>query len=215
MSNDSGPLHTRLVFIRHGESVANASLTVHGHRMCGGLTDIGRSQCARLAERLARTDELAGSILYASHFRRAKETAALIAPALGDPLVIVDEGFGEIDWGPDCDGLTWAEVVERHGAPDWDADLEAVPFPGAESIAGLRRRVAGAIDAALDRHRGELVVVCTHGGAIDVAMRHAMGINDRGGFDLYTTNTSLTGITDTGLGRWRIDRYNDAAHLFG
>jgi len=35
----------------------------------------------------------------------------------------------------------------------------------------------------------------------------------RGWFDLFTLNTSLTGLTDTGRGRWRIDRYNDAAHL--
>lgn len=213
MSSDPPPVLTRFVFIRHGESVANATQTVHGHRMCGGLTDSGRDQCARLAARLGRTGELVGCILYASHFRRARETAELIAPAVGDPEVLVDEGFGEIDWGADCDGLTWTELVERHGTPDWDADPDVSFFPGGESVAALRRRVVGAIDAAVQEHRGRLVVVCTHGGAIDVAVRHAMGVAGRNSFDLYTTNASLTGITDTGRGRWRIDRYNDAAHL--
>jgi len=215
MSSDPQPLLTRLVFVRHGESVGNATQTIHGHRVCGGLSETGREQCARLAERLVRTGELSGATLYATHFRRARETAQVIAPALGDPAVLVDERFGEIDWGADCDGLTWAEVVERHGTPDWDADPEISFFPGGESVATLRRRVVAAIDAAVEAHQGQLVVVCTHGGAIDVAVRHAMGVVGRNGFDLYTTNTSLTGITDTGRARWRIDRYNDAAHLLG
>lgn len=213
MSSDSQPVPTRLVFIRHGESVANATQTIHGPRMCGGLTDTGREQCGRLAARLARTGELAGTILLASHFRRAQETAALIAPALGDPDVIVDEGFGEIDWGVDCDGLTWTELVERHGAPDWDAGPDVAVFPGGESVATLQRRVVAAIEALVNERQGRLVTICTHGGAIDVALRYAMGVRERGGFELFTTNASLTGITANGEGRWRIDRYNDAAHL--
>jgi len=204
---------TRLVLIRHGESIANSTQTIHGPRICGGLSDVGREQCERLAERLARTGELAGGILYASQFRRAHETAKLIAPALGNPEVHIDDGFGELDWGVDCDGLTWMEILERHGAPDWDADPELSIIPGAEPIAAMHRRVTAAVDRIIDEHRGGLVVVCTHGGAIDVAVRYALGITGRGQFDLYTTNTSLTTITDTSWGRWRIERYNDAAHL--
>ncbi len=62
-------------------------------------------------------------------------------------------------------------------------------------------------------NRGGLVAICTHGGVVDVAMRVALNLPVRGWFDLFTLNTSLTGITDTGRGRWRIDRYNDTAHL--
>lgn len=213
MSSDTPPVLTRLVLIRHGESIGNATQTIHGPRMCGGLSDAGREQCERLAERLARTGELAGGILYASQFRRAQETAKLIAPAVGNPEVLIDDGFGEVDWGPDCDGLTWTEIVERYGAPDWDADPELAAVPGAESFGVLHRRVTAAIERVVDLHRGGLVVVCTHGGAIDVAMRHALGVAGRGLFDLYTLNTSLTAITHTSWGRWRIERYNDAAHL--
>ena len=62
-------------------------------------------------------------------------------------------------------------------------------------------------------HPGELVAICTHGGVVDVAMRIGLRLPVRGWFDLFTLNTSLTEMTDTGVGRWRIDRYNDAAHL--
>ena len=218
MSTDSvaptnGPVLTRLVLIRHGESIANSTQTIHGPRMCGGLSDVGRDQCERLAERLARTGELAGCVLYASHFRRAQETAKLIAPAVGSPEVLIDDRFGEIDWGADCDGLTFVEIVERFGAPDWDTDPEMAILPGAESMATMHRRVMAAIERVVDEHRGGLVVVCMHGGAIDVAMRYVLGITGRGQFDLYTRNTSITAITHTNWGRWRIERYNDAAHL--
>ena len=185
--------------------------------MCGGLSDVGRQQCERLAERLARTSELAGCVLYASQFRRAQETAKLIAPVLGNPDVALHEGFGELDWGPDCDGLTFAEIVERLGAPDWDGDPEVALLPGAESSGQMRRRITAAIDEALAEHPGRIIVVCTHGGAIDVALRYALGIEGRGQFDLWTTNTSLTTLSRAGAGtssgRWRIERYNDAAHL--
>jgi probable phosphoglycerate mutase len=218
MANDASPggvapVLTRLVLIRHGESVGNATQAIHGPRMCGGLSDAGREQCERLAERLARTGELAGAVLYASQFRRAQETAKLIAPALGDPEVVVDGGFGEIDWGVECDGLTFTEIVGRYGTPDWDGDPEVPFLPGGESSADLQRRVIAAVDRVVTQHPGRIVVVCTHGGAIDVAVRYALGVEGRGQFDLYTTNTSLTTVTHTSWGRWRIERYNDAAHL--
>jgi probable phosphoglycerate mutase len=218
MSNDAPaepppPVLTRLVLIRHGESVGNATQAIHGPRMCGGLSDVGREQCERLAERLARTGELAGSVLYASQFRRAQETAKLIAPALGDAEIVVDDGFGELDWGIDCDGLTFSEIVERFGTPDWEGDPEVPFIPGGESGAEMTRRVIAAVDRVVAQRPGRSIVVCTHGGAIDVAVRHALGAPGRGQFDLYTTNASLTTLTHTSWGRWRIERYNDAAHL--
>lgn len=213
MSSDDAPVMTRFVLIRHGESVANSTGRVQGWRSCEGLTELGRDQCARLAERLQRTGELAGCHLYSSHLRRAKETAALLAPVLGSPDVAVDERFGEIDLGDGCDGLTWAEIVELHGTPDWDADPDVAVFPGAESLGELYERVSLGIEAIAREHRGGLVVICTHGGAIDAAMRFAMGIRHRSTFDFAMANTSLSGITDTSWGRWRIDRFNDAAHL--
>ena len=212
-SSDAEPVLTRLVLIRHGESVGNATQAIHGPRMCGGLSDVGREQCERLAERLVRTGELAGGVLYASHFRRAQETAKLIAPSLGDPDVVVDDGFGELDWGVECDGLTFTEIVERFGIPDWDGDPEVPFIAGGESNGDMTRRVTAAVDRVIALHPGRMIVVCTHGGAIDVALRYAFGVNGRGQFDLHTTNTSLTTLTHTSWGRWRIERYNDAAHL--
>ena len=74
---------TRLVLVRHGESVASANRSIGGPRTCAGLSDLGRAQCDRLAARLAETGELGGAVLYASGYPRARETAERIAGALG------------------------------------------------------------------------------------------------------------------------------------
>ena len=77
------PLPTRFVLVRHGESVATVNRFIGGFRTCTGLSDLGRQQAERLRDRLARTGEVAGDRLYASNFARARETAEIIAPALG------------------------------------------------------------------------------------------------------------------------------------
>ncbi len=74
---------TRLVLVRHGESVASVNRAIGGPRTCAGLSDHGRAQCDRLAARLAETGELGDVVLYASGYPRAQETAARLAGALG------------------------------------------------------------------------------------------------------------------------------------
>jgi len=212
---DEEPTPTRLVAIRHGESKSTVGRFVGGPRSCTGLSELGVRQCRRLAERLAASGELRGAHLYASHYPRAIETAELIAPALGDPPVVVEDGFGEHDPGADCDGLTFEEFLERHGMPDWESDAYAVTFPGGETIADLHHRVGQALARVTARHVGETIVVCCHGGVINAILRQALRAPSTGDFELFTTNTSITELVLVRPGRWRLLRYNDAGHLFG
>jgi len=207
------PQTTVLVLIRHGESNSSIARSIGGPRTCSGLSPLGREQCQLLAARLQASGELAGALLYASHYKRAIETAELLAPALGDPEVVVDDGFGEHDPGPDCDGLTFDAFVERYGMPDWESDPYAVTFPGGETVADLHHRVALAIRRVCTEHAGEKIVVCCHGGVVNAAMRLALRAPMTGLFEMFTANTSLTELALVAPGRWRLLRYNDAAHL--
>lgn len=206
---------TTVVLVRHGESNATVSRSIGGPRTCTGLSELGRRQCERLAARLAEGGELVGSQLYASHYQRAIETAELLAPALGGPEVQVDDGFGEHDPGPDCDGLTFDRFLEQYGVPDWEGDPYGITFPGGETLAELHFRVGAALERIVSRHRGESIVVCCHGGVVNAAMRHALRAPTTGDFDLLTSNTSLTELVAVRPGRWRLLRYNDTAHLQG
>lgn len=206
---------TRLVLIRHGESNANATRTIGGHRSCTGLSDLGRRQCARLATRLAETVELADVALYASQYPRAIETAEILAPSLGHAEVHVEAGFGEHDPGPECDGLSYDEFITRHGWPDWESDPYAITFPGGETVADLHHRVGATIAAVTGRHRGGSIVAACHGGVVNAALRMALHVAPTGGFELYTTNAAITELLQVRPGRWRVLRVNDSSHLAG
>jgi probable phosphoglycerate mutase len=212
---DAGELRpTRLVLVRHGESQVTVRRVIGGPRTCSGLSELGVRQAAALHDRLTTTGEIDAGVLIASGYPRAIQTAEAIAPALGLP-VTVDEAFGEHDPGPDCDGLSFADFVDRFGMPDWESDPHDQTFPGGETVAEFHFRVGRALARVVREHAGSAIVVVCHGGVVDVAFRALLGLPQTGGFDLFTLNTSLTELVLGRPGRWRLVRYNDAAHLAG
>lgn len=188
--------------------------TIGGPRTCDGLSDLGIVQAERLRDRLLDTKEISADVLFASGYPRAQETAETIAPALG-LTVTVDPAWGEHDPGPDSDGLTFDEFVARHGAPDWEADIDAALFPSGETMRQFHQRIDRVLQRVLADHDGGTIVVVCHGGVVDAVMRTALHSPPRGAFDLYTKNTSLTEFLVVRPDRWRLERYNDAAHLAG
>ena len=76
-------------------------------------------------------------------------------------------------------------------------------------------RAAAAIFRLVKDHADQTIVVVCHGGVIDVAFRVLLNLPLTGGFELATLNTSLTELQHTDRSRWRLVRYNDAAHLAG
>ncbi len=99
--------------------------------------------------------------------------------------------------------------------PDWEGDPHGVSFPGGETIADMHHRVARTVHRVLGAHAGGTVVVCCHGGVINAALRIALRTPITGGFELYTANASISELLLVRPGRWRVLRYNDAAHLAG
>lgn len=204
---------TRLVLIRHGESVCAVEGVAGGHRGCTGLTPTGRDQAARLRDRLVATGEL-GKIdaVVTSTLARAVETAAILAPALGGAEAEQSCDFCEHHVG-EADGLPDAEVRARFGEWVW-GDPDWRPAPGAETRREFADRVAGAVRRTIAEHRGRTVVAVVHGGVIEHAFLGITGQPAPAWIPLV--NTSLT-IWDhdeaTPVGEWRLERLNDFAHL--
>ena len=221
------PEPTRLVLIRHGESRSTVDRVVGGLQGCGGLTDRGVLQAKALYERLARTGELAGATtLLTSVLPRAIETAEIIAPALGGLPIEQQCELCEIHPG-EADGLTWEEFGVRYRPEGLASGNPYTPMaPGGESWGSFTVRVGEALLGAAADHAGETVVVVCHGGVIEGAFATLGNLPLRRPFDVRIGNTSLTewsyhpAVGDLGnaghrLARWRLDRFNDTAHLAG
>lgn len=201
--------------VRHGESKVTVDRIVGGPRSCRGLSDLGRLQAERLCIRWSNHAEFQPDLIIASGYPRAQETAEIVAPAFGSRQIAIRPEFGEHDPGPHCDGLTYDEFTREIGDPDWENDPYGVTFPGGETIAEFQIRIGTAVRNLIDEvGPGTALVVC-HGGVVDTALRQALRTAGTGIFEIHTMNTSITEFELVRPGRWRVVRYNDAAHLAG
>jgi probable phosphoglycerate mutase len=203
-----------LLLVRHGESNATVLRVAGGMAGCTGLSELGRQQSVALRDRWLANPEVKVDAVVSSDLPRALETAQIVAPAFGDLPIELDGGLREMDPGPQCDGMPWTEIAASVEAGEWDADPYLYGFPGGETVAAFQYRAAAALSALARRHEGQTVVAFCHGGIVDVGIRLYLRTPFTGGFDLFTSNTSITELQHVSP-RWRLLRYNDAAHLAG
>jgi probable phosphoglycerate mutase len=160
---------TTLLLARHGETDWNRERRWQGHADTP-LNEAGREQARALAASLRQDPPAA---VYSSDLARARETAEIVARALGLPVAL-DERLREVDVG-EWSGLLWAEIEERYpegarrrlaGGTGWDHG---------EEFDAMRARV---VEALLDigaANDGRSVLVVTHGGPVVAAWVAAGG----------------------------------------
>jgi probable phosphoglycerate mutase len=204
---------TTLFLVRHGESNVTVRQVVGGERTCDGLSPLGVQQAEALRDRLRTERGPAVDVLFASTLPRAHQTAAILAPALGDPGVRLDADLVEHRPG-DADGVPFAEFADRFELFDLRAHPDRPLAPGGESLRQFHDRVRAAIRRIEAEFQGHRVMVVCHGGVIDAAFRDLLGLGLHAPFELWTLNTSITELAGAG-DRWTLRRYNDAAHLAG
>jgi broad specificity phosphatase PhoE len=201
-----------LILVRHGESNVTVRQIVGGERTCDGLSSLGVRQAEALAERLRR-ERVVADVLIASTLPRAYATAEILASGLGGLPVRLDPDLVEHRPG-EADGVRFDEFAERFGLFDPREEPGRPLAPGGESLREFYERVRGALTAIVAEHPGGTVMVVCHGGVIDNAFRHLLGLGLEAPFDLWTLNTSLTEFHGAN-GRWALRRYNDSGHLVG
>jgi broad specificity phosphatase PhoE len=147
-----------LLLARHGQTDLNVDERWQG-RIDAPLNAAGVAQ----AQNLARELPAGIDALVASPLLRARQTAAPAAERLG-LAVRLDADFRERDFGV-FEGLTEAEVAAqfpelaaRNAAYRWDMEP-----PGAESTRAVVERVARGLQRLCDGHRGQTVLLVSHG----------------------------------------------------
>lgn len=199
---------TTLLFIRHGETDANANGQLEG-ATDKPLNTTGRAQAQAVAGRLVSENRPIHAI-YSSSLIRARQTAAALAAALGDLPVQVDPDLSEFHLG-EWDGLTLEELRdEKQLWVRMATDPHFTP-PGGESAMQFGLRLVRAVRAILSRHPGQTVAIFSHGGALATVLavllenqgnRWPGYLMDNGGISEVVFEPAL-----------RLVRMNDVGHI--
>ena len=163
----------RVLLARHGETDLNSARMFVGHNDVE-LSPLGRRQVERLRDRLA---EEKIDVVYSSDLRRALMTAETIASRHRVEVIICPE-LREINYGK-VDGVTFDDISRLY--PDvaemcveWSLRLK---FPGGESVAGLRKRLALFLGRLKEHAPEQTVLVVAHGGPLRIMICSLLGIH--------------------------------------
>jgi probable phosphoglycerate mutase len=202
------PEATKLIIIRHGETVDNAARRSQG-QLPGKLNERGIAQAQATAQRLQNVDS---SAIYSSDSERAHHTARIIAAATGNEIIL-DERLRERHYGVFQGHLheeletLYPDIMKQYRSQDPDYAV-----PGGESARDIYRRVVACAEDIAGRHPGEMVVITTHGGAIGVLFRHVLGIPLEEPRRFWCRNASMN-IFSCEQGKWLLERWGDVNHL--
>lgn len=194
-----------LVLVRHAQPVRVEQGTVAGPAD-PRLSEAGHRQADRLADWLAA--EPIDAVL-TSPLRRARETAAPVAAALGVTADIV-AGVAEYD----ASAGEYIPIEELRAAKDerWFATIEGRwADVGGVDPHEFQRLVVPAVEELVERFRGQRVVVVTHGGVLNVYLAHVVGTEQLLWF--HPEYTSISRVVAARTGQRSLATLNETAHL--
>ncbi|MFJ9879357.1 bifunctional RNase H/acid phosphatase [[Kitasatospora] papulosa] len=200
------------LLLRHGETALTPEKRFSGSG--GGdpeLSATGRRQAACAAEAFAARGTV--QEIVSSPLRRCRETAEAVAGRLGLE-VRVEDGLRETDFGL-WEGLTFAEVRERHGADltAWLASPDVAPTGGGESFAEVAERVSAARDRLIARYAGSTVLLVTHVTPIKTLVRLALGAPPESLYRMELSPASVSTVAYYADGNPSLRLLNDTSHL--
>lgn len=205
---------TRVILLRHGRSTLNDAGCYQGSSDESDLTDKGRLASRQVGEFLRHCPI---DHLYTSPLRRARQTVQELLPQLEAiaPLPITLSGMlREIDL-PAWEGLPYEEVKARF--PDayrcWQTTPEQFAMTGSKQksnngkgkpqdaseplmypVQDVYRRARDFWVTILPKHRGQTVLVVSHGGTIQALVNRALGLSMQQHHKIQQTHSGLTVI---------------------
>lgn len=169
-----------------------------------GLAPEGREQAERLA---AWWGPHGADAIYTSPMRRARETAAPLAAALGLE-VEADDGLQEFDAHLNfyvpieelrADPVLWQEMVDEWLSPEAEAQRQT-----------FREGVVTTVDAIAAKHPGQRVAVVCHGGVINSYLSKKLSM--LGTMFFEPAYTSVSRVL-SGRSHQQVVSINEAPHL--
>lgn len=200
---------TKIILVRHGETVWNKELRYQGHRDIP-LSDNGRQQAQKVRDRLAgeRIDAF-----YASDLSRALETARIAAEPHGREVLPVPE-LRETNFGL-WEGLTYNEIVAAYGEEmkKWREDPLVHRIPGGETLTEVAERCMSGIHRIIAGHPDQTVLVAAHGGTIRLVVGSVLGLDLKSFWKIKQDNVAVNVIEFYSNDRAIVCLLNDTGHL--
>jgi broad specificity phosphatase PhoE len=181
---------TRLILIRHAQSLANVERRIQGTGDAP-LSLVGEEQARRLAAWM-RANNYHADHLFASPLRRTQQTAEAVGAALGLPVQL-RPGLREMDMGQ----------LEDMPEDDLPALLEQAPSDavfeqqyGLEPAQHFTERALGTLHGLLAAYDGNTIIVVTHLGVICTALAYWINRDVSVCWDIYghIGNTALNEV---------------------
>lgn len=153
----------RLLLVRHGESEWNRAGRIQGQTDTP-LTELGFAQARKTGRFLTQHLAAVDYHIHASPMLRARQTAEVIAAALGFAAsdIDVDARINDFDVGDIAGTRGWEQVAIEHPELAWLRLNDPLRFhpPGGESGADFWRRLADFIEQPDD---GLIHLIVSHG----------------------------------------------------
>jgi isoleucyl-tRNA synthetase len=171
------------MLMRHGQSFSNVKNVINSNPKdldLYPLTDVGIEEVKKSAELIKDKQDKAGkkiTKIYASDFIRTRQTAEIVAEALGFDKqdIVFDQRLREVNGG-DFDGGSWSERA------DYFANMRETIYkktPNGESVDDIRRRTAEFLYEIDSKNQNESVLIVTHGLPLRLMMGTSWGTTSR------------------------------------
>lgn len=198
---------TRFWLIRHGMVEARARQTMYGRQdvaLCPIALKDHHIAYQTLARRLPRN-----ALWLSSPLQRARHTAEAIQKAghLHHPLHIengfIEQSIGQWSGEPHD---SFPALLQQSSHPFWSISASETP-PDGESMSMVKQRVGATLDKLAQQHLGQDMIAVSHGGAIRMALAHALSISPNAALH-FTIQNLATSIIEHIEGHWRVISVN-------
>lgn len=202
---------TKIIIVRHGESVGNLELRVRG-RTDFPLNENGLAQARATGEAL-KNEKI--ECVYSSPLSRAMVTANAIAEA-GSFRLQTDERFNNMTYGS-WEGRTKSELEHEFPAEwkIWIERPEDLRINGAETFDDARDRAVAALGELTERHTGKTFAIVSHRGLIKPMISGVLEIAKPYFWKLYIDNASISVLTHSTRMGYTLTELNRTCHLEG
>ncbi len=201
---------TKLLLIRHGQSIANLELTFVGHKDAD-LTETGLKQAQKTAEFVKSKYKV--DKVYASDLKRAFKTGKAVADIF-DVEILPDKNLREIYAG-DWEGNKFNDlaVMFEEEYKVWLTDIGNAHPDNGESVKELGERIYTELTQIAKDNDNKTVVVATHATPVRVmqSLVQTGGLNEMKNIP-WVSNASVTELIYND-GAWHFENISQDQHL--